>query len=77
MVDFRWFQQAPDFSGSLAFGVLGGLLCGFSVFGVEFCVVTAEFFELNEEVADGGFETGEVATEGEEGFDELGDLLAG
>jgi hypothetical protein len=71
LVDFRRFQQPSDLRGSLALSLLGGLLSGFSIFGVEVGVVSREFLELDEEVSDVELEAAEVTAECEEAFDEI------
>ena len=77
LIDLRWFQQPTDLGRSFSLGFFGRLLCVFSIFGEEFCVVAAEFFQLDEEISTVEFEAGEVLAKGEETFDELRDLLSG
>ena len=76
LVDLRWFQQPTDLGRSFSLGFFGRLLCVFSIFGEEFCIIAAELFELDEEVSAVEFEAGEVLAKSEETFDELRDLLS-
>jgi len=45
LIDLRWLQQPTYLGGSLALSLFGGPSFGFYIFGVEFCIVVAEFFE--------------------------------